>query len=81
MSVEIETASVSSNHAERDKHLRGDDFFAVEKFPKATFTSTKVEKTGDKTANIHGNLTLKGITKPVTLAATPSSSRATGTTS
>lgn len=70
VSVDIDVASLNSNHAERDKHLRGDDFFAVEKFPKATFTSTRVEKTGEKTANIHGNLTLKGITKPVTLAAT-----------
>ena len=68
--VDIDVASLNSNHAERDKHLRGADFFAVEKFPKATFTSTKVEKTGEKTANIHGNLTLKGVTKPVVLAAT-----------
>lgn len=66
--VEIDVASVNSNHAERDKHLRGADFFDVAKFPKARFVSTKVEKTGDKTANIHGNLTLKGVTKQVVLA-------------
>lgn len=70
VAVNIDVASVDSNHAERDKHLRGADFFDVEKFPKATFTSTKVEQTGPLTAKIHGNLTLKGITKPVVLATT-----------
>lgn len=68
--VDIDVASVDSNHAERDKHLRGGDFFNVDKFPKASFVSTKVEKTGERTANILGNFTLKGITKPVVLAAT-----------
>lgn len=70
VNVEIDVASVDSDHAERDKHLRGADFFDVEKFPKAKFVSTKVEQTGPMTAKIHGNLTLKGVTKPVTLATT-----------
>lgn len=65
--VTIDVDSVDSNHAERDKHLRGKDFFEVSKYPKATFKSTKVEKTGDKTAKITGDFTLKGVTKPVTL--------------
>lgn len=69
VNVDIDVASVNSNHAERDKHLRGEDFFHVEKFPKARFVSTKVEKTGDTTADIHGNLTLKGVTKTVVLKA------------
>lgn len=69
-SVEIDVASVNTNHAERDKHLRGEDFFNVAKFPKATFVSTKVEKTGERTAKVHGNLTLKGVTKPVVLDTT-----------
>lgn len=68
--VSIDVASVDSNHAERDKHLRGKDFFDVSQFPKATFVSTGIEKTGDKTANITGDFSLKGITKPVTLQAT-----------
>ncbi len=67
VNVTIDVASVDSNHAERDKHLRGEDFFEVKKFPQATFVSTKVEKTGDKTAKVTGDFTLKGITKPVTL--------------
>lgn len=68
--VKIDVASLDSNHAERDKHLRGKDFFNVSKFPEATFKSTKVEKTGEKTAKITGDFTLKGVTKPVTLDAT-----------
>ena len=65
--VTIEMDSVDSNHAERDKHLRGEDFFNVGKFPTATFKSTGVEKTGDKTAKLTGDLTLKGVTKPIVL--------------
>ncbi len=67
--VELETASLDSNHAERDKHLRSDDFLNVDKFPKARFESTRVESTGSGKANIHGKLTLHGVTKDVVLAA------------
>ncbi|WP_461429653.1 YceI family protein [Ketobacter sp.] len=70
VNVAIDVASLDSNHAERDKHLRGKDFFNVSKFPNASFKSTKVEKTGDKTAKITGDFTLKGVTKPVTLDTT-----------
>lgn len=65
----IQTASVDSNHAERDKHLRDDDFLDVDKYPTATFKSTNIEKTGEKTAKITGDFTLHGVTKPVTLDA------------
>jgi len=68
--AEIDMASVDTNHADRDKHLRSDDFFDVKKHPKATFVSTSVKKTGEKTADVTGNLTLKGVTKPITLKAT-----------
>lgn len=64
----INTNSVDTNHAERDKHLRSGEFLNVAKFPQATFTSTEVKKEGDK-LNITGNLTLNGVTKPVTLDA------------
>lgn len=67
--VTIDVASVDSNHGERDKHLRGKDFFEVAKYPEATFVSTRIEKTGEKTAKITGDFTLKGVTKPVTLDA------------
>lgn len=67
VSVTVKTGSVDSNHAERDKHLRSEDFLDVGEFPEATFESTKVEMTGDETAEVHGDLTLHGVTKPVVL--------------
>lgn len=67
--VELKTASVDSNHAERDKHLRSADFLNVAKHPTATFASTGVKSTGEGTADISGNLTLNGVTKPVVIAA------------
>lgn len=67
--VTLKTASVDSNHAERDKHLRSDDFLSVGKHPTATFKSTSVKSTGEGTADITGDLTLNGVTKPVVIAA------------
>lgn len=67
--VDLKTASVDSNHAERDKHLRSADFLNVAKYPTATFESTSVKSTGEGTADITGNLTLNGVTKPVVIAA------------
>jgi len=66
--VTINTSSVDTNHAERDKHLRSADFLNTSKNPQATFTSTEVKKEGDE-LKITGNLTLNGVTKPVTLEA------------
>lgn len=65
--VEIDIASIDSNHAERDKHLRGDDFLDVDKYPKAKFESTSFSENGDGTAVLKGNLTLHGVTRPVTI--------------
>ena len=67
--VELKTASVDSNHAERDKHLRSADFLNVAKHPTATFASTGVKSTGAGSADITGNLTLNGVTRPVVIAA------------
>lgn len=64
----IETASVNTNVEARDNHLRGADFFNVEKFPAMTFKSLKVGNVKGKTAKIYGELTLMGITRPVTLS-------------
>ena len=69
VNVSINTASIDSNHAERDKHLRSGDFLNVEKNPTATFASTSVKSTGEGTADITGNLTLNGVTKPVVIKA------------
>lgn len=63
---EIEVASISTNEPNRDNHLRSADFFEVEKHPKATFKSTKVESKGESEFLVHGDLTFKGVTKPVT---------------
>jgi polyisoprenoid-binding protein YceI len=68
--VSLKTASVDTNNAERDKHLRSGDFLNVDKHPSATFESTAVKSTGQGTADITGNLTLNGVTKPVVIAAT-----------
>lgn len=68
VNVTINTTSLDTNHAERDKHLRGAEFLNASKFPQATFASTAVKKEGEK-LNITGNLTLNGVTKPVTLIA------------
>ncbi|WP_439212971.1 YceI family protein [Duffyella gerundensis] len=68
VNVTINTNSLDTNHAERDKHLRSADFLNAGKFPQATFVSTSVKKDGDE-LDITGNLTLNGVTKPVTLEA------------
>ncbi|PLY15980.1 MAG: hypothetical protein C0631_05375 [Sedimenticola sp.] len=67
VAVTINTASIDSNHAERDKHLRSDDFLDVEKFPQASFSSTSYQSTGDGKAVLTGDLTLHGVTRPVTI--------------
>ena len=68
VNVEIDTTSVNSNHAERDKHLRSADFLDIAQFPKATFVSKSVKAEGDN-ATIVGDLTLRGVTKEVTIDA------------
>ena len=70
ISVTIKTNSVDTGHAERDRHLRSDDFLNVSKFAEAKFVSTLVKSTGAKTMDVHGNLTLNGVTKPVVINAT-----------
>lgn len=62
-----EIASIFTSNELRDTHLRTSDFFEVEKFPELTFHSTKVVKIDNDTFILHGNLTLKGVTKPVQL--------------
>lgn len=68
VSVTINTKSLDSNHAERDKHIRGDDFLNTSKFPEATFESTKVSKASDGGYTVEGNFTLMGVTQAMTLS-------------
>lgn len=65
--VSINTASVDTDNERRDGHLKSADFFDVEAHPKMTFKTTSVEKTGDNTFKMMGDLTMHGVTKPVTL--------------
>lgn len=65
--VTIKTDSVDTNHAERNKHLRSDDFLDVEQFPEAKFVSTKYTPGTDGAGKLEGDLTLHGITKPITI--------------
>jgi polyisoprenoid-binding protein YceI len=66
----IDTRSVNTGSAIFNEHIQGEDFLDTAKYPTATFKSTKVVFEGDKPAKIEGNLTLKGMTKPVTLTVT-----------
>jgi polyisoprenoid-binding protein YceI len=63
----IKAASIDTRNADRDGHLRSNDFFAMDEYPEITFKSTSVEQTGDAEYRVTGDLTLKGVTKPVTV--------------
>lgn len=69
INVSIDTTSVDSNHAERDKHLRSDDFLDVSKFSTASFTSTSVKDLGNGKLKVVGDLTLQGIKKTIEIDA------------
>lgn len=62
--------SVSTDNEKRDNHLKSADFFDVAKYPKMTFVSTSIENISDGKYNLKGNLTLHGVTKPITLKMT-----------
>lgn len=68
--VKIDPASVDTGHKERDEHVRGEDLLNVAEYPQMSFKSTSIERTGEKTGKITGDLTLHGVTKPVTLDTT-----------
>ena len=68
--IVIDATSVDSGFPVFNEHLRGEDFFDTAKYPTATFKSTKVVFEGDKPSAIEGKLTIKGISKPVTLTVT-----------
>ena len=68
INVTIDTKSINSNHAERDKHLRSADFLNVDKYPQASFKSTSISGTDEKLA-VKGDFTLNGVTKPITIEA------------
>ncbi|MCL6533236.1 MAG: YceI family protein [Armatimonadetes bacterium] len=67
---EIDLNSVDTGNSQRDDHLRSPDFFNTRQFPKATFKSTRVRKINNTTVEVQGNLTLRGVTKPLTVRVT-----------
>ena len=68
ISFEARAASIDTNQADRDNHLRSADFFESDNFPLLTFDSLQMSPTPDGAFSLKGNLTIKGVTKPVTLA-------------
>ena len=68
--VEIDAASIDTREAQRDAHLKSADFFDVEKFPKLTFKSTRITGVDGDSFTLTGDLTIHGVTRPVTLAVT-----------
>ena len=69
IAVNIDVTSLDSNHAERDKHLRSDDFLDVAKHPDASFVSTRVIDQGDGKAIVYGLFTLMGVSKEIAINA------------
>lgn len=69
ITVNINPASIDSNHAERDKHLRSGDFLDVSKYPTAKFVSTKIVDKGDNKLEVIGDFTLHGKTNSITIDA------------
>jgi len=65
--VSIDAASLQSNSEQRDGHLKSPDFLNVDEYPKVTFTSTALRRTGGSSFELDGDLTIKDITNPVTL--------------
>jgi polyisoprenoid-binding protein YceI len=67
ISFETDVNSITTKNADRDQHLQGEDFFHAAQYPKITFVSTSVQKVDNETLKITGDLTMRGVTKPVTL--------------
>jgi len=65
--VTIEAASIDTRNAQRDEHLRGNDFLAMQEYPKITFASTGVRQAGETTFDVTGDLTIKGVTNSITI--------------
>ena len=67
LQLTIKAASIDTRNADRDGHLKSNDFFDMETYPEITFVSTAVEQTDDDEYRVTGDLTIKGVTKPVTI--------------
>ena len=65
--VTIQAASIDTRNAQRDGHLRGNDFLAMDEYPQITFVSTGARQVDDSTFELTGDLTIKGVTSPITI--------------
>ena len=70
VAVTIQASGIDTNERDRDTHLRSADFFDVEKFPTLTFRGTKIAGKGDQRFDVTGDLTIRGVTRPVTFDVT-----------
>ncbi len=70
VTFEADVNSISTNNEQRDGHLKSDDFFSADKFPALKFASTSIEKKNDEDYVLNGNLTIRDVTKPVSLKVT-----------
>src|SRR5262245_28916397 len=68
--AEIDATSINTRNEKRDGHLNSEDFFFTSKYPTLTFESTKVTAAGEGKLKVEGNLTMRGVTKPVTMDVT-----------
>ena len=66
-SVSIKASSIDTRNADRDGHLRSNDFLAMDEHPEITFASTGIEQTGDTSFEVTGDLTIKGVTRSITI--------------
>jgi polyisoprenoid-binding protein YceI len=69
VAIQIDAGSINTRDDQRDGHLKSPDFLDAANFPQLLFTSKGVELTGENSAKLHGDLTIRGVTKPVTLTA------------
>ncbi|MDZ7630558.1 MAG: YceI family protein, partial [Gemmatimonadaceae bacterium] len=76
-SMSIDVASINTDNERRNGHLKSPDFFAADSFPKITFASTGIQKVSGNTYKVSGNLTMRGVTKPVVLDAEVAGTRQT----
>ena len=67
--ADIEVASIRTGHKDRDEHLVSEDFFSADEFPRIHFASRSIRRTGEDTYEIVGDLTIRGITREIVLAA------------
>ena len=66
LELTIKAASIDTRNPDRDAHLRSNDFFSMDEYPEITFVSTKVEQASENSYRITGDLTIKGVTRPIT---------------